>query len=152
MKSLIFLVNISVLLAECPHTRFVQQHICDYCKDWTQVVEHQISAGAEGITAVLGPPVHSFPPLFRQTGPHSNDFCINRQARPAYRCNMAASRPYCFKVANRCYGVHYPDSGQFYKAWDRRALLHCVDDYTWAGQHTHDDYSATNRRGDTRYD
>ena len=38
MKSLvIFLVNIWMILAECPNKTFVQQHICDHCRDWTQV-------------------------------------------------------------------------------------------------------------------
>ena len=62
-----------------------------------------------------------------------SDLCLNRQARPAYRCNMAASKPYCFRLATRCYGAHYPDTGHFYKAWDRMALIHCVDDFSWAG-------------------
>ena len=35
------------------------------------VVEHQVGVGAKGITAVLGPPVHTFPPLFRQNGPYA---------------------------------------------------------------------------------
>ena len=34
----------------------------------SQVLKHQRAAGAEGITTVLGPPTHSFPPLYRQTG------------------------------------------------------------------------------------
>ena len=118
--------------AECPHKKFLETHICDDCRDWTQVtissdsrnnlhdnfhdslqvLKHQVSVAAKGITAVMGPPVHSFPPLFRQNGPYSkyrqfchhwwfifpSDLCINRQARPAYRCNMKAKRPYCFKV------------------------------------------------------
>ena len=46
---------------------------------------------------------------------------------------MAASKPYCFRLATRCYGAHYPDTGHFYKAWDRMALIHCVDDFSWAG-------------------
>ena len=33
--------------------------------------EHQVGVGAKGITAVLGPPVHTFPPLFRQNGPYA---------------------------------------------------------------------------------
>ena len=38
MKSLvIFLVNVWMILAECPNKTFVQQHICDQCRDWTQV-------------------------------------------------------------------------------------------------------------------
>ena len=36
-----------------------------------KVVQHQTAAGAEGITAVLGPPLHYFPPLFRQNGPYA---------------------------------------------------------------------------------
>ena len=54
------------------------------------MLRHQKALGVTGITTVLGPPVHTFPPLFRQTGPYSSDYCINRQARPAYRCNMDA--------------------------------------------------------------
>ena len=59
------------------------------------------------------------------------DLCINRAARPAYRCNMAGKPwPYCFKVSNKCYTAHYPDTGHMYKV-RRKALIHCVDDYTW---------------------
>lgn len=89
-----------------------RNNLHDNFHDSLQVLQHQVSIGAKGITAVMGPPVHSFPPLFRQNGPYSkyrqschhwwfifpSDLCINRQARPAYRCNMKAKRPYCFKV------------------------------------------------------
>ena len=95
--------------------------------DWLQVLQHQVSAGAKGITAVMGPPVHSFPPLFRQNGPYSkyrqfrhhwwyifpSDLCINRQARPAYRCNMNAKRPYCFKVNANEYKCRYGEHTLF---------------------------------------
>ena len=60
------------------------------CRSVLQVLRHQKGLGVKGITTVLGPPVHTFPPLFRQTGIYSTDYCINRQARPAYRCNMDA--------------------------------------------------------------
>ena len=46
---------------------------------------------------------------------------------------MDAKKPYCFKVANQCYGAHSPDTGTFYKVL-RMALLECVDDYTWASR------------------
>merc|ERR1712126_127921 len=149
---MIILSTSSLVLGMCPHPNFLQNHVCDYCNDWKQVLEYQVSIGAKGITSVMGPPVHTFPPLFRQNGPYSNDLCLNRQARPAYRCNMDSKRPYCFKVANRCFSGHFPENGIVLKAWDRMALIHCVDDYTWNGQHTYDDYSDTNRRDDTRYD
>ena len=49
-----------------------------------QVLQQQKEAGATGITTVLGPPVHSFPPLFRQTGPYTRYYMadsISRQTR-----------------------------------------------------------------------
>ena len=36
-----------------------------------KVLKQQKELGVKGITTVLGPPVHTFPPLFRQTGPYS---------------------------------------------------------------------------------
>ena len=39
-----------------------------------KVLRHQKSLGVTGITTVLGPPVHTFPPLFRQTGPYQGDY------------------------------------------------------------------------------
>merc|ERR1711915_97253 len=143
------ILQLSQVCAECPNENFLEKHVCDQCRHWRQVVDHQMGVGAKGITAVMGPPVHTYPPLFRKNGPYVNDLCLNRQARPAYRCNMAAKKPYCFKVANRCYTGHYPGTGDLDKAWDRMALIHCVDDPTWEGQHTYDDYSDTNRRDDT---
>ena len=95
MKSLLILVvQLSIISGECPHPNFVENHVCQYCRDWKEVgggrrwkevegggrcvdvltgkvLEHQVSAGAQGVTAVLGPPVYSFPPLFRQAGPAS---------------------------------------------------------------------------------
>ena len=35
------------------------------------------------------------------------------------------------EVSNKCYAGHHPSSGEFYKAWDRMALIHCVDNYAW---------------------
>ena len=56
---------------------------------------------------VMGPTVHAFPPLFRQNGPYPrhihfqpfphtfscSDLCINRQPRPAFRCNLSSKVP-----------------------------------------------------------
>ena len=55
----------------CPHPEFVSKNICDSCRGWRDVLQHQVSAGATGITAVLGPAPYTFPPLFRQNGPYS---------------------------------------------------------------------------------
>ena len=33
-----------------------------------QALQHQKGLGVTGITTVFGPAVHTFPPLFRQTG------------------------------------------------------------------------------------
>eukprot|EP00091_Calanus_sinicus_P022646 TRINITY_DN7279_c0_g1_i3.p1 TRINITY_DN7279_c0_g1~~TRINITY_DN7279_c0_g1_i3.p1 ORF type:complete len:175 (-),score=57.41 TRINITY_DN7279_c0_g1_i3:145-606(-) len=152
MRLLVLLLSFILSVhGECPHQDFIQQHVCDTCRGWKEVLQHQIAAGATGITAVLGPAVDDFPPLFRQNGPYHNDLCINRAARPAYRCNMDAKKKYCFKVSNKCYGAHSPQTGQFYKVL-RMALIECVDDYTWERQHAHDDFNDTNRRLDTRYD
>ena len=38
MKSLIiFLVEFSLILTDCPNKKFVEQHVCDYCSDWIEV-------------------------------------------------------------------------------------------------------------------
>merc|ERR1712098_622180 len=151
---LLLLCSLLYCNGQCPHPQFLQKNICDHCRGWKEVLQHQISAGATGITTVLGPPVDTFPPRFRPNGPRQNSFsdlCVNRAARAAYRCNMAAKRKYCFKVSNKCYGAHSPQTGEFYKVL-RMALIECIDDYTWERQHTHDDFNDTNRRQDLRYD
>merc|ERR1712106_429343 len=147
---LVVLVLASVT-AECPHQQFLQESVCDECRGWKEVLKQQKAAGATGITTVLGPPTHSFPPLFRQTGLQVSDLCINRQPRPAYRCNMAADKKYCFKIGNLCYAGHSPISGEMYKVL-RVGLVECVEDHTQHRQNTADDFNETNRRGDPRYD
>merc|ERR1712156_333811 len=116
-------------LGDCPHEDFVEKNICDTCRGWKEALQHQKGLGVTGITTVFGPPVHTFPPLFRQTGVYANDYCINRQARPAYRCNMDAKRPYCFELGNLCYTWHSPQTGQMYQVL-RMGLVKCVDDHT----------------------
>ena len=37
------------------------------------------------------------------------------------------------QVATRCYAGHFPATGAVYRAWDRLALIHCVDSHAWAG-------------------
>merc|ERR1711893_258949 len=73
------------------------------------------------------------------------DLCINRQPRPAYRCNMSAKRKYCFKLGNLCYVGHNPINGQMHMV-NRMGLVECVDDHTWQRQNTVDDFNETNRR------
>merc|ERR1711874_917098 len=72
----LILSAVSVLLVQsgCPHENFVQNNLCDSCRGWKEVLRHQKSLGVTGITTVLGPPVHTFPPLFRQTGPYQGDY------------------------------------------------------------------------------
>jgi len=152
MRSLIVLfLTIGTTLGDCPHEDFLKNNICDNCRGWKEVIRHQKELGVKGITTVLGPPVHTFPPLFRQTGPYSGDNCINRQARPAYRCNMDAKIPYCFTLGKLCYSWHSPESGEMYMV-QRMGLIKCVDDHTFNMQNTLDDYNDTNRRRDDRYD
>ena len=73
---------------------------------------------------------------------------------------MEAKQPYCFKVrpgsgvcpdpgghsveqvAARCYAGHFPATGAVYRAWDRLALIHCVDSHAWAGW-AHSGYTHT---------
>ena len=61
-----------------------------------------------------------------------SDLCLNRQPRPAYRCNMDAERKYCFKLGNLCYTGHSPLTGELYMV-NRLGLVKCVDDHTWQG-------------------
>jgi len=148
---LISCLLIASALCDCPHEDFLKNNICDSCRGWREVLKQQKELGMKGITTVLGPPVHTFPPLFRQTGPYSRDYCINRQARPAYRCNMDAKRPYCFDLGVMCYSWHSPDTGEMYMV-NRMGLIKCLDDHTFNMQNTVDDFNDTNRRGDDRYD
>merc|ERR1711915_328040 len=97
LHRVIFLLVVLVgglLGSECPHPTFLESHICDTCTNTKDVLRFQESIGAKGVTVVFGPPQHSFPPLFRQTGLHESEPCINRQPRAAYRCNMYAKKKY----------------------------------------------------------
>ena len=38
MKSLLILVvQLSIISGECPHPNFVENHVCQYCRDWKEV-------------------------------------------------------------------------------------------------------------------
>merc|ERR1712106_178093 len=76
MMLLLAFLSVSSAYAECPHAEFVESSVCDGCRGWKEVLKQQAAAGATGITTVLGPPTHSFPPLFRQTGVQASDLCI----------------------------------------------------------------------------
>merc|ERR1712126_555846 len=147
----LFILTIdSVVCIQCPHPDFLSTSICDQCRNWRQAVRFAKDAGLTGVVTVMGPPAETFPPLFRPTGPYDSDLCLNRQPRPAYRCNMDSKRPYCFKLGQDCYIWHSPVTGLPHTRL-RLALVNCVDDYTWSRQHQQDDYE-TNRHMDNRFD
>merc|ERR1712142_1079704 len=68
LNFLIASIVLTIVLGECPHPQFEETSVCNACRGWKEVLQHQKAAGADGITTVLGPPTHTFPPLYRQTG------------------------------------------------------------------------------------
>jgi len=129
-------------LLQCPHPRFVLRHVCDSCENELQVRNYLVEAGVSGVLAVFGPPHSNNLPLFRPTGMDPRDSCVNRQPRPAYRCNINSRRPYCFRIGAYCYGGHSSLTGQL-----DSDFISCMDNYEWSSQHELDDYN-TNRRSD----
>jgi len=155
--------------AQCPHPDFLQKNICDSCHSRYQAINFANTAGLKGmvtgqsrifnlllwslvsLSEVLGPPLDTFPPLFRKIGPGESDFCVNRQPRAAYRCNMDSKRAYCFRLGTACYAWHDPMTGIPHKTL-RLATVNCQDNFAWTRQHLLEDYDTDRSNGGPRYD
>lgn len=139
------------LAVQCPHPDFIQKNICDDCHSWHQAAYFAKTADLKGMVTVLGPPLDSYPPLFRQVGPNESDYCVNRQPRAAYRCNMDSKIPYCFRLGTSCYIWHDPATGIPHKTL-RLATVNCQDNFAWSRQHLLEDYDTDRSSGGPRYD
>lgn len=127
---------------QCPHPQFRQRHVCDTCGNEFEVRDFLRGRGEQSIVEVFGPPHTNRSPLYRPIGLDPRDSCVNRQPRPAYRCNMGFRRPYCFRIGYHCYGGHSSLTGQL-----DSEFISCQDNYAWSRQHQMDDYE-TDRQSD----